>query len=128
MGYFPLRVRTLHHNSVSSTNYSSHVRFLKFAKQTIPNTYLIAGVTGDEGIKTVQGPTAMSAAERAEVIHACKYVDEVVEDCPSTLLPEFVLQFHIDDVGYSEELLPMTTPDPYEFLKLQGKVFVMPRT
>lgn len=86
------------------------------------------GVTGDEDMRKFKGPTVMSGAERAEVVRACKYVDEVIEDCPPVLLPEFVAQFHIDYFGCSEESLSMTAFDPHKFLKLQGKVFVIPRT
>jgi choline-phosphate cytidylyltransferase len=81
-------------------------------------------VTGDEDMRKVKGTTVMSVTERAEVVRACKYVDEVIEDCPSILLPEFVAQLHIDYFGCSEDSLLIT----YKFLKLQGKAFVIPRT
>lgn len=83
---------------------------------------------GDEDVQKFKGLAVMSGAERAEVVRACKYVDEVIEECPSVLLPEFVAQCHIDYFGCSEESLRMTTFDPYKFLKLQGKAFIIPRT
>lgn len=112
----------------ASTNCYSHASFLEFAKRAIPNTHLIVGVTGDEDMRKVKGTTVMSVTERAEVVRACKYVDEVIEDCPSILLPEFVAQLHIDYFGCSEDSLLITGFDPYKFLKLQGKAFVIPRT
>lgn len=88
----------------------------------------MVGVKGDDDMQKVKGTTIMSGAERAEVVRACKYVDEVIEDCPAVILPQFVAQLHIDYFGGSEESLSMTGFDPYQFLKRQGKAFVIPRT
>jgi choline-phosphate cytidylyltransferase len=88
----------------------------------------MVGVIGNEDMQKVKGTTVMSGAERAEVVRACKYVDEVIENCPPVLLPEFVAQLHIDCFGCSEESLSITGFNPYKFLKLQGKAFVIPRT
>jgi choline-phosphate cytidylyltransferase len=88
----------------------------------------MVGVMGDEDMRKVKGTTVMCGAERAEVVRACKYVDEIIEDCPPVLFPEFVAQLHIDYFGCSEESLSMTGLNPYKFLKLQGKAFVIPRT
>ncbi|KAI0886600.1 uncharacterized protein GGS22DRAFT_158217 [Annulohypoxylon maeteangense] len=122
-----LQVRVYVHGAWDMFHYG-HVRSLEFAKQAIPNTYLLVGVIGDEAMRTLNGTTIMSCAERAEVIRACKYVDEVIEDCPSILHPEFVAKLHIDYFGHNIESLLTTGSDPYEFLELQGKGFVIPMT
>lgn len=109
-----------------STNCCSHVRFLEFAKRACPNTYLVVGVIGDEAMRTLKGTTIMSSVERAEVVRACKYVDEVIEDCPSVLPADFVAQLRIDYFGYSVESFLTIGVDPYKFLDLQGKVFIVP--
>ncbi|KAI1440190.1 hypothetical protein F5Y02DRAFT_423283 [Annulohypoxylon stygium] len=120
-----LQVRVYVHGVWDMFHYS-HVRFLEFAKRACPNTYLVVGVIGDEAMRTLKGTTIMSSVERAEVVRACKYVDEVIEDCPSVLPADFVAQLRIDYFGYSVESFLTIGVDPYKFLDLQGKVFIVP--
>ncbi|KAN0081913.1 hypothetical protein V8E54_003211 [Elaphomyces granulatus] len=105
-----------------------HVRCLDLAKNTIPNTYLIVGVTEDNDTLKAKGLTVMSGAERAEVVRACKHVDEVIEDCPPVLLPDFMEEYNIDYFAHHDEPLPLGYSDPYEFVKRDGKFLVIPRT
>lgn len=114
--------------SMALTNCHSHARVLKFAKQAFPNSYLIVGVIGDEDIQKLNGLAVMATTERAEVVRVCKYVDEVVENCPPLLISEFVAQLRIDYFGCSEELLSRINSDPSNSLDLQGKGFALPRT
>lgn len=104
------------------------MRFLEFAKRAFPNTHLVVGVTGDEEMGKVKSPTVMSSAERAEVVRSCRHVDEVIENCPAILIPEFMANLRIDYFGYDEESLSAATAEPYKLLKLQGKAFTIPRT
>ncbi|KAH8804491.1 hypothetical protein F5884DRAFT_796157 [Xylogone sp. PMI_703] len=105
-----------------------HVRCLAMAKNTIPHTYLIVGVTEDNDTLKAKGLTVMSGAERAEVVRACKYVDEVIEDCPPVLLPEFMEKYDIDYFAYHSEPLSSCHPDPYEFVKRDSRFLEIPRT
>jgi choline-phosphate cytidylyltransferase len=104
------------------------VRFLEKAKNTIPNTYLIVGVTDDTDTLNAKGPTVMSGAERSEIVRACKYVDEVIQDCPPVLLPEFLEECNIDYFGHDDDPVRPGHPDPYEFAKRDGRFLVIPRT
>jgi glycerol-3-phosphate cytidylyltransferase-like family protein len=40
----------------------------------------VVGVNSDEEIIKNKGPPIMNGKERAEIIRACKFVDEVIED------------------------------------------------
>lgn len=52
--------------------------------------YLIVGVSGDEETNELKGKTVMTAAERAESVSHCKWVDEVICPCPWSANMEFV--------------------------------------
>ncbi|KFX88590.1 hypothetical protein O988_08962 [Pseudogymnoascus sp. VKM F-3808] len=122
-----LQVRVYVHGAWDMFHYG-HVRFLEYAKRAFPNTYLVVGVIGDEEMRKAESPTIMSGAERAEVVRSCKHVDEVIEDCPAILIPEFVAQLRIDYFGCGVESSYAATANPYKFLELQGKAFVVQRT
>ncbi|CAH0023217.1 unnamed protein product [Clonostachys rhizophaga] len=102
---------------------ATHVHFLKVTKNIFPETYLIAGVTTDNDTLRVKGLTVISAASRAEVVRGCKYVDEVVQDCEPVLTPEFMKERQIDYFAHSDTV----EPDPYRFVKEDGKFLVVPR-
>jgi choline-phosphate cytidylyltransferase len=107
---------------------SSHVRFLERAKRAFPNTWLIVGVIGDEEVRKIGAIAILTSAERAEVVRSCKHVDEVIEDCPAVLNPDFVTPLRIDFFGRSEGWQCGDTADPYKFSALQSKSFEIPMT
>ena len=51
---------------------------------------LVVGLIGDEEVMANKGaPPLMPHDERAIALRACKWVDEVIEDCPYDLTPEW---------------------------------------
>jgi choline-phosphate cytidylyltransferase len=71
----------------------------------------------------------MTGAERSEIVRECRWVDEVIEDCPPVLLPEFFDECQIDYFAHDDDyVMPEGTEDPYEFVKRSGKFVVVPRT
>ncbi|KAF2461501.1 hypothetical protein BDY21DRAFT_88260 [Lineolata rhizophorae] len=108
-----------------------HMRQLQQAKLAFPNTYLIVGVTGDKETHRRKGLTVLSAKERAESVRHCKWVDEVVEDCPWIIAdaPEFMEKYKIDYVAHDD--IPYGADegdDIYSPIKKQGKFLVTQRT
>lgn len=106
-----------------------HMRQLEQAKKAFPDTYLIVGVTGDEETHMRKGLTVLSGAERAETIRHCKWVDEVIPNCPWVVTPEFLSEHQIDYVAHDD--LPYQAAegdDIYEPIKAQGKFLVTQRT
>ena len=107
------------------------MRQLQQAKTAFPNTYLIVGVTGDKETHRRKGLTVLSGKERAESVRHCKWVDEVVEDCPWIIsdAPEFMEKYKIDYVAHDD--LPYGADegdDIYAPIKEAGKFLVTQRT
>ncbi|KAK5116720.1 hypothetical protein LTR62_007394 [Meristemomyces frigidus] len=106
-----------------------HMRVLQQAKTAFPDTYLIVGVTGDAETHKRKGLTVMSGKERAESLRHCRWVDEVVEDCPWILNMEFLKEHEIDYVAHDD--LPYGASegdDIYKPIKEKGMFLVTQRT
>lgn len=105
------------------------MRQLEQAKNAFPEVYLIVGVTGDEETHKRKGLTVLSGAERAETVRHCRWVDEVIPNCPWIVTPEFLDQNKIDYVAHDD--LPYKADegdDIYAPVKAQGKFLVTQRT
>jgi choline-phosphate cytidylyltransferase len=105
------------------------MRQLEQAKKAFPEVYLIVGVTGDEETHKRKGLTVLSGEERAETVRHCKWVDEVIEDCPWIVTPEFLEQHRIDYVAHDD--IPYGADegdDIYKPIKEEGKFLVTQRT
>src|ERR1700761_919288 len=107
------------------------MRQLQQAKQAFPEVYLLVGVTGDKETHRRKGLTVLSAAERAESVRHCKWVDEVVEDCPWIIAdaPDFMEKYQIDYVAHDD--IPYGADegdDIYAPIKKAGKFLVTQRT
>jgi choline-phosphate cytidylyltransferase len=106
-----------------------HMRQLEQAKKAFPEVYLIVGVTGDEETHMRKGLTVLSGQERAETVRHCKWVDEVIENCPWIVTPEFLEQHQIDYVAHDD--IPYGADegdDIYRPIKEAGKFLVTQRT
>lgn len=106
-----------------------HMRQLEQAKKAFPDTTLVVGVTGDNDTHMRKGLTVMSAKERAESVRHCKWVDEVIEDCPWIVTPEFLELHRLDYVAHDD--IPYGADegdDIYQPIKETGKFLVTQRT
>lgn len=106
-----------------------HMRQLEQAKKAFPDVYLMVGVTGDKETHKRKGLTVLSGQERAETVRHCKWVDEVFEDCPWIVTPEFLEEHKIDYVAHDD--LPYGADegdDIYKPIKEAGKFLVTQRT
>lgn len=106
-----------------------HMRQLQQAKSAFDNVHLIVGVTGDEETHRRKGLTVLSAKERAESVRHCRWVDEVVEDCPWVITVDFLKKHRIDYVAHDD--LPYGASegdDIYVPIKEKGMFLVTQRT
>jgi choline-phosphate cytidylyltransferase len=105
------------------------MRQLEQAKKAFPDVYLIVGVTGDKETHKRKGLTVLSGQERAETVRHCKWVDEVIEDCPWIVTPAFLEKHQIDYVAHDD--IPYGADegdDIYKPIKEKGKFLVTQRT
>lgn len=106
-----------------------HMRQLEQAKKAFPDVYLMVGVTGDKETHKRKGLTVLSGRERAETVRHCRWVDEVIEDCPWIVTPEFVEENQIDYVAHDDlPYLADEGDDIYKPIKEAGKFLVTQRT
>ncbi|EXJ80030.1 choline-phosphate cytidylyltransferase [Capronia epimyces CBS 606.96] len=106
-----------------------HMRQLEQAKTAFPDTYLIVGVTGDAETHKRKGLTVLTGAERAETIRHCRWVDEVIPNCPWIVTPEFLEKHKIDYVAHDDEPYGADEGDDiYAPIKKEGKFLVTQRT
>ncbi|ODQ52840.1 hypothetical protein SAICODRAFT_49694, partial [Saitoella complicata NRRL Y-17804] len=106
-----------------------HMRQLEQAKKALPNVTLIVGVCNDEDVHLYKGRTVMSYAERLETIRHCKWVDEVVDDAPWIITPEYMEKHQIDYVAHDD--IPYVSAgqeDVYLPIKKLGKFLTTQRT
>lgn len=105
------------------------MRQLQQAKSAFPDTYLIVGVTGDTETHRRKGLTVLTGQERAETVRHCKWVDEVLPNCPWIVTPEFLKEHNIDYVAHDDEPYGASEGDDiYAGIKKEGKFLVTERT
>lgn len=105
------------------------MRQLEQAKKAFPDTYLLVGVTGDAETHKRKGLTVLTGAERAETVRHCKWVDEVLPNCPWIVTPAFLEEHKIDYVAHDD--IPYGADegdDIYAPIKKEGKFLVTQRT
>ncbi|RPB28485.1 hypothetical protein L211DRAFT_764003, partial [Terfezia boudieri ATCC MYA-4762] len=106
-----------------------HMRQLEQAKKAFPNTTLIVGIPNDTDTHKRKGLTVLTDKERAETLRHCKWVDEVIEDAPWIVTPDFLEKHNIDYVAHDDEpYASAETDDIYRPCKEAGKFLVTQRT
>ncbi|KAF8422104.1 hypothetical protein EV426DRAFT_607625 [Tirmania nivea] len=106
-----------------------HMRQLEQAKKAFPNTTLIVGIPNDTDTHKRKGLTVLTDKERAETLRHCKWVDEVIEDAPWIVTPDFLEKHSIDYVAHDDEpYASAETDDIYRPCKEAGKFLVTQRT
>ena len=64
---------------------------------------LVVGVNSDADVEKAKGPTLMNVNERAALIYACKWVDEVVIDTPYTPTIKLLDSLNIDYCAHGDD-------------------------
>jgi len=66
----------------------------------------VVGVVCDEEIEIHKGPSIMKIAERAEIVAACKWVDEVASDMvPYNPTIPLIDKLKCDFVGHGDDMV-----------------------
>jgi len=86
------------------------------------NTYLIAGVIGDEDATSYKRKPIINEEDRKEIISSIKYVDKVICPCPLVVDIDFIKENKIDIVvhGFVSEQDRNKQKDFYENINKEG--------
>jgi ethanolamine-phosphate cytidylyltransferase len=108
-----------------------HMNAFRLARSL--GTHLIVGVNSDESITRCKGAPLMTDQERLTMVKTCKFVDDVVEDCPYVMSPEYlewvIREYKIDYVVHgSDPCFTLDGQDVYASAKAKGKFRNIPRT
>ncbi|KAI5985202.1 hypothetical protein EDD15DRAFT_2176144, partial [Pisolithus albus] len=80
-----------------------HALQLRQAKLSFPSVYLLVGVNSDEDVQRNKARCVMNHIERCEAVRHCRWVDEVIPDCPWILDAAFLDRWKIDYVAHDEQ-------------------------
>lgn len=107
-----------------------HMRQLEQAKKSFPEVYLIVGIPGDGDTHLQKGLTVLTDRQRYDTVRHCRWVDEVIEDSPWVVNPDFLAEYKIDYVAHDDIPYAGTdgTADIYKSLKEAGVFLVTQRT
>lgn len=107
-----------------------HMNAFRLAKSL--GTHLVVGVNSDKSITSCKGKPLMNDDERLTMVSACKFVDEVVPDCPYIMNKEYldyvIDKYSIDYVVHGDDPCFVDGKDVYEAAKAAGKFRTIPRT
>ncbi|KAK9368349.1 choline-phosphate cytidylyltransferase [Lipomyces kononenkoae] len=107
-----------------------HMRQLEQAKKAFPDVYLICGIPNDDETHSQKGLTVLTDRQRAETVRHCRWVDEIIENAPWVVTPDFIEKHKIDYVAHDD--IPYAgaggTADIYQPIKESGKFLVTQRT
>ncbi len=106
--------------------HSGHVEFFKKAKSF--GNYLIVGVLADDVVEEYKRRPVISLKDRANVIEACKYVDEVIVAPPLRLTEEMIDALKIDYVVHGDDFNKDLLEDQYGVALKKGIFRTVPYT
>lgn len=108
-----------------------HMNAFRLAKSL--GTHLIVGVNSDHSIADCKGcAPLMNTQERTTMVQACKFVDQVIPDCPYIMNQEYLdwifTTYNVDYVVHGDDACIVNGKDVYESAKRTGKFRTIPRT
>jgi len=107
-----------------------HMNAFRLARSL--GTHLLVGVNSDESITQCKGAPLMSDSERMTMVSSCKFVDEVIPDCPYIMNSEYlnwaIEKYKIDYVIHGDDPCIVDGKDVYAAAKEAGKFRNIPRT
>jgi cytidyltransferase-like protein len=101
---------TVYVDMVGDLFHAGHVRFLEQARALAAEragggeVRLLAGLMGDDAAAEYKRRPVQPLAERAIVIGACRYVDEVIPDAPMPFDGDFLDAHGIDLVVHGDDM------------------------
>ena len=81
-------MKVIYTKMVADLFHPGHVNFLRNARAL--GDRLVVHIVDDERVSSFKRQPVMNQAERLAVVAACRYVDEVAEEGPRIITPEFM--------------------------------------
>jgi cytidyltransferase-like protein len=106
--------------------HAGHVSLLREARRH--GDWLIVGVLSDETSASYKRRPIMTLAERAAVIEACRYVDEVIPNAPFRVTEDFLHEHGITKVVHGDDLTPEGAESIYGPAVAGGRFVSVERT
>lgn len=120
------RPRRVYADIVGDLLHAGHIEFFKKARTF--GDYLIIGVLSDEDVESYKRVPILSLKERAAIIEACKYVDEVIIAPPLRASEEWLLEHQIDVVVHGDDFNQALLEDQYGDAIRMGIFHMVPYT
>lgn len=123
-----LRATRVYMASCMDIIHSGHFNCMRQAKAL--GDILVMGVIADEEIRRCKGPPVMNQDERAAMIEACRWVDEVIVGVEYYVTPEILERVGCDFVAHGDDVAIRkdTGKDAYEDVRNAGKLKIVKRT
>ena len=123
-----IRATRIYMASCMDIIHSGHFNCMRQAKAL--GDILVMGVIADEEIRRCKGPPVMNQDERAAMIEACRWVDEVVVGVEYYVTPEILARVGCDYVAHGDDVAIRkdTGRDAYEDVRNAGKLKIVKRT
>jgi cytidyltransferase-like protein len=103
-----------------------HVNLLRAARSL--GTELVVGVNSDEDVLSYKRMPVLTLEERAAVIGACRYVDEVIAPCPLQVDEAFLREHRIGLVVHGDDFNEEMTDYFYRVPREMGIFRTVPYT
>ena len=107
-----------------------HMNAFRLARSL--GTHLVVGVNSDESITQCKGPPLLNDEQRLVMVSSCKFVDDVVPNCPYIMNADYldwvIKTYDIDYVVHGDDPCFVDGVDVYAAAKASGKFRTIPRT
>ena len=81
--------------------HSGHVRHFKLIKKLYPDHELVVGVVSDKEATEYKRTPIYKQEDRYLLVSSCRYVDDIVEECPLYITLKFIKDNAIDLVVHA---------------------------
>ena len=81
-----------------------HILFLSQIKNLYPDSKIYVGLMSDQQAHTYKRLPIQNITERAIMVKACRYVDEVFENAPMPITREFIMGHNINQVIHGDDI------------------------
>ena len=107
--------------------HSGHYNAIRQAKAL--GDILVAGVNSDAEILKNKGPTVLTGKERADILRACKWIDEVAEDTEYTVSEQTLDRYNCQYYAHGDDpVIDVNGVDMCAVLQSKGRFKMFKRT